>query len=398
MPYTKAYIPYGCYYSTPFVRWNGAIKQENSVELGATTARRWFVEKNIDPKVMDFLYFGLTIAQPMSFYGHVYSSAVIQNREKEVPALQVNQVCTTSATTLALAANDIELGTHEAVFTLATDRTSCTPLLVVPEPRSGSVVTENLVLDNFNRDPSPGAGLKMIQTAEAVAKEMGITREECDEIALLRYEQYADALKNNREFQKRYLFPIQYGNKKAVKNIEADEGITPTTKESLEQLKPVEPNGVLTFGTQTHPADGNAGIMVTSLDKAKELSKDAGITVQIISYGVLRVQAGRMAGAPAPALALAVKNAGLKISDLKQVKTHNPFIVNDVNLGKKLGLDQKIINNYGSSLVYGHPQGPTAGRAIIELIETLAMQGGGYGAFTGCAAGDVAASMVIKVN
>ena len=105
-----------------------------------------------------------------------------------------------------------------------------------------------------------------------------------------------------------------------------------------------------------------------------------------------------MAGAPAPALKKATEAAGIKISDLSQVKTHNPFIVNDINTSKQLNIDQKIINNYGSSMVYGHPQAPTAGRAIIELIEALAIQGGGYGAFTGCAAGDIAASMVIKVD
>ncbi|MPN32833.1 3-ketoacyl-CoA thiolase [bioreactor metagenome] len=62
-----------------------------------------------------------------------------------------------------------------------------------------------------------------------------------------------------------------------------------------------------------------------------------------------------------------------------------------------MGIDQKHINNYGSPMIFGHPQAPTAGRAIIELIEALAVQGGGYGAFTGCAAGDLGASLIVKV-
>lgn len=399
MKFSKAYIPYGGYFSSPFVRWNGSLKAENSVELGAATARRWFVDKQIDPTILDFLYFGHTTAQPFSFFGHPYSAAVILGRKKEIPALQLNQVCATSCTTLGLAAKDIELGEHEAVFSLSTDRNSSTPLLVVPDPISGAVVTENIVLDNFERDPSPGAGLKMYQTAEAVAKEAGITREECDETTLLRYEQYQDALANDRAFQKRYMFPVEsHLAKKKTIMIDADEGVTTTNREALARLKPVEPGGVLTFGSQTHPADGNCGTIVTTAEKAKALSKDPNITVQILSYGIVRVGPGRMAGAPVPALELALKDAGLKVSDLKQVKTHNPFIVNDVNLTKKLGISQKIINNYGSSLVYGHPVGPTAGRAIIELIEALAINGGGYGAFTGCAAGDIGVSLVIKVG
>lgn len=400
MLFSKAYIPYGGYFSSPFVRWNGSLKAENSVVLGAATARRWFLEKGIDPNALDFLYYGITTAQPLSFYGHAYSAAVILNRQgKEIPALQINQVCATSCTTLGLAAKDVETGEHEAVFSLATDRCSSTPLLVVPEPLSGGVATENIVLDNFERDPSPGAGLKMFQTAEAVAKEAGITREECDDVALLRYEQYQDALANDRAFQKRYMFPVEVKvSKRKVNIIDADEGISPTTREGLSKLKPVQPEGVLTFGSQTHPADGNCGTIVTTKEKAKELSTDPAITVRILSYSIIRVGAGRMAAAPAPALERALMDAGISVNQLKQVKTHNPFAVNDVNLSKKLGIDQKIINNYGSSMIYGHPQGPTAGRAIIELIEALVLNGGGYGAFTGCAAGDIGSSLVIKVD
>ncbi|KLU64817.1 3-ketoacyl-CoA thiolase [Desulfosporosinus acididurans] len=400
MKFTKAYIPYGGYFSSPFVRWNGSLKGDNSVILGASTARRWFVEKQIDPNGLDFLYYGITTAQPLSFYGHAYSAAVILDRQgKDIPALQINQVCATSCTTLGLAAKDIETDSHGEIFALSVDRTSSTPLLVCPDPLTGAVSTENIVLDNFERDPSPGAGLAMFQTAEAVAKEAGITREECDEIAVLRYEQYLDALANDRAFQKRYMFPLEaHLNKKKIQIIAEDEGVTPSTKEGMAKLKPVTPNGVLTFGSQTHPADGNCGTIVTTKERAQEISKDPNITVQILSYAITRVGAGRMAAAPVPALELALKDAGLKAADLSQIKTHNPFVVNDVNLSKKLGVNQKIVNNYGSSMIYGHPQGPTAGRAVIELIEALAVQGGGYGAFTGCAAGDIGASLVVKVN
>lgn len=400
MKFTKAYIPYGGYYSSPFVRWNGSLKGENSVTLGAATARRWFLKKKIDPNVLDFLYYGITTAQPLSFYSHAYTAAVILDRQgKEIPALQINQVCATSCTTVGLAATNIETESHEAVFAMAVDRCSSTAMIICPDPLTGSLTTENIVLDNFERDPSPGAGLKMYQTAEAVAKEAGITREECDEVALMRYEQYQDALADDRAFQKRYMFPVEaHISRKNIQIIDSDEGISPTTKEGLAKLKPIEANGVLTYGSQTHPADGNCGIIVTNKEKARALSIDPSISVQVLSYSIVRIGPGRMAGAPVPALELSLKDAGLRVKDLKQVKTHNPFAVNDVNLGKKLGINQKVINNYGSSMIYGHPQGPTAGRAIIELIEALAVQGGGYGAFTGCAAGDIGVSLVLKVN
>lgn len=399
MAYTKAFIPYGGYYSTPFVRWNGSLKSENPITLSAETARRWFAEKNLDPTVLDFLYLGTTVVNPLSFYGHAYAAAVILDRKKEIPALSMNQVCATSTTTLGLAANDIELGNFDSVFCLSTDRCSSTPIVVAPNPRTGSLDIENVVLDNFKRDPSPGAGLQMYQTAEAVAREVGITRQECDEIALLRYHQYLDALANDREFQKRYMFAAEVReSKRDIRLISEDEGVRPVTAEELAKLKTIEEGGVLTYGSQTHPADGNCGLIVTTRDKARELSTDKNIPVQILSYGIVRIGAGRMAAAPVPALELAARKAGIRISDLSQVKTHNPFAVNDANLGRMLNIDQRIINNGGSSLIYGHPQGPTAGRSIMELVELLAKQGGGYGAFTGCAAGDIGASIVIKVG
>jgi acetyl-CoA acetyltransferase len=137
---------------------------------------------------------------------------------------------------------------------------------------------------------------------------------------------------------------------------------------------------------------------VTNREKAKEMSSDPGIEIQIVSYGFARVARGYMAAAPVPAAEMALQNAALKIEDMKVVKTHNPFIVNDINMAKKMGCDVMAMNNYGSSIVYGHPQAPTAGRLIAELLEELVMLGGGYGLWAGCAAGDTAAAMIFKVG
>jgi len=102
----------------------------------------------------------------------------------------------------------------------------------------GEVISENWMMDNFNSDPN--AGLKMIQTAENVARDIGTSKEECDAVTLRRYEQYQDALANDRAFQKRYMFPVEVRvSKKKTVVLEADEGITPTTAEGLAKLKPV---------------------------------------------------------------------------------------------------------------------------------------------------------------
>ena len=95
---------------------------------------------------------------------------------------------------------------------------------------------------------------------------------------------------------------------------------------------------------------------------------------------------------------MALKNANLKIDDIKVIKTHNPFAVNDIYFSKHFNVSVEKMNNYGSSLIFGHPQGPTAGRLIIEMIEELVLLGGGYGLFTGCAAGDTGAALIVKVS
>lgn len=239
----------------------------------------------------------------------------------------------------------------------------------------------------------------MIQTAENVAKDAGITREQCDALTLRRYQQYQDALADDRAFQKRYMFPVEVAvSKKKNILVEVDEGVTESTTEGLAGLRPVIPDGVHTFGSQTHPADGNCGLSVTTREKAKELSADPNVEIQLISYGYARSKKGYMAAAVYPASQMALDKAGISVDDVKAIKTHNPFAVNDIYLAQKLNVDVDEINNYGCSMIYGHPQAPTAGRSIIEGIEAVVMAGGGYLLWGGCAAGDTGGGMVLKIG
>ena len=398
--YTKAFIPYKGYYSTPFSRWQGSMQNDNAVELGANTARRWFLEKKkVEPTVLDYMYFGSTVAQNHWFVAHNYAAAILTDDKKFVPALFVNQACATSTTILNLLAKDMELGVYDVGFGLMADRCSNGPHTIWPDPLGpgGQPDREDWNMDNFSGTPRHRAA--MVQTAENVAAEHGITKEECDAVVLRRFQQYQEGIANDRAFQKRYIFaPEVTVTRKKKKLMEEDEGWTATTAEGLAKLKPVVPGGCLSFGAQTFPADGNCGIIVATRDKAKELSDDPKMEIQIISYGYARVKPMFMPAAPIPASQMALANAGLKVSDMKAIKTHNPFAVNDVAFAKVMGNDVMKMNNNGSSLIYGHPQGPTGGRAIAEMIEELVLLGGGYCLFTGCSAGDTAAALIIKVG
>ena len=398
--YTKAYIPYGGYYSSPFCRWQMSMQHDNACLLGPKTARRWFLEKkSLDPTIIDYLYFGTTVAQHYWFHSHQMAGAILTDNQKFVPGLFIHQACSTSTTILNLIAKDLELGVYTVGYGLMTDRCSNGPHTTWADPLGpgGQPDREDWNMDNFGGPPI--LRVAMAETAENVAKEIGLTKEECDAVVLRRYEQYQDALKDDRAFQKRYIFaPLCTVDKKRTKLVEKDEGWTKTTAEGLAALKPFRPGAAHSFGAQTFPADGNCGIIVTTRDRAKELSTNPSIEIQIISYGFARVKPAFMPAAPVPAAQMALDIAGLKASDIKAVKTHNPFAANDLNLARKLGFDVMEMDNYGCSLIYGHPQGPTAGRAIIEMIEELTILGGGYGLFAGCAAGDTAAALIVKVG
>lgn len=394
---TKAFIPYKGYYSTPFCRWQGVMSNENAIVLGAETARRWLSEKNWSAAIFDYLYFGNTIGQPHQFYAAPWAAAIMG--ADAIPGIAVNQACTTGATCIYHAAMAVETGMAHTSFVLTTDRTSNGPHTIWPNPNGpgGEVISENWLMDNFNADPN--VGIKMIETAENLAKEEGFTKVQCDELSLIRYQQYTQALENDRKFQRRYLFPAQIRiSRKKATLVEADEGVLATTADGLAKLKPLIPGGTISYGAQPHPADGNASMVVTTETKARELSADPGITIQVISYGYAREKKGYMPAAPVPAARMALEKANLKINDMTVIKTHNPFAVNDLNFAKKMEITPDSFNNYGSSLIYGHPQGPTATRLIIEGIEEAVLKGGGYMLWSGCAAGDCGAALLIKIG
>jgi len=394
---TKAYIPYRGYFSSPFARWQGSMANENSIVLAAETAKRWLAEKNWDAKIFDYLFLGITVHQPHGFYGGPWAAAMMG--ATGIPGVLVSQACSTSTIAIYQASMGVETDLFKTPICLMTDRCSNGPHAIWPNPvgPGGQVISEDWLMDNFNRDP--WAREAMIKTAENVSKEAGITREQCDAVTLRRYQQYRDGLADDRAFQKRYMFPVMLKvSKKQTVMLEADEGVMETTAEGLAGLRPVLPDGVHTFGAQTHPADGHCAITVTTREKAKELSADPKVQIQIVSYGYARTKPAYMAAAVYPAVQMALENAGISAADAKAIKTHNPFAANDIFLADKLGIDVNSINNYGCSLIFGHPQGPTAGRLIIEGIEEVVMAGGGYMLFGGCAAGDTAAAMVVKVG
>jgi acetyl-CoA acetyltransferase family protein len=395
----KAEIPYGAYWSTPFARWQGSFANLHSVEFAAHVAQRELKKRKIDPKQFDYGVLGFSVPQNHSFFGLPWLMGMAGAGQASGPTLM--QACATGVRTLLSGAQEIEVGMASTALVINCDRTSNGPHLYYPNPRGpgGTGGAENWVMDNFGCDPL--GGHSMLKTAENVAAKHGITTAEQHEVVLRREQQYRDALKDGSAFLKRFMtlpFEVPVPNfKKTASTIEGDEAVSSSTPEGLAKLKPVAEGGTVTFGGQTHPADGNAAIVLTTREKARELSTNKKIAVRLQGFGMARAALAYMPEATVPAAQRALDQAGRTFKDLAAIKTHNPFAVNDIFFARQTGADLMSMNNYGCSLVWGHPQAPMGTRAIIELIEELVQRGGGYGLFTGCAAGDTGMAVVLEV-
>ena len=399
MNMANAFIPYGSYWSTPFAKWQGPLANLNSIRLAAEVGRRFLEARRIPKERIDLGILGITNPQPGSFYGLPWLTGMLGL--ESVPGPTVQQACATSARALQMAAAEVAQGSAGCALVVCADRMSNGPVVYYPDASApgGNGLTEKWTLDNFGHDPF--AKNAMIDTAENASERFKISSAELNEVTLARFAQYQAALADDRAFQRRYMVEAPLsdsGFRRQTGVLGADEGIFPTTAEGLAKLKPVKPDGTHTFGTQTHPADGNAGAIVTTRERARELSADKNIEVELLGFGQARVENGFMPLAPAPAAQVALKRAGLGIKDVDAVKTHNPFAANDIAFARETGFPLERMNNYGCSLIWGHPQGPTGLRSIIELIEELALRGGGVGLFSGCAAGDSGMAAVLRVS
>ena len=398
--FDRVEIPYGCYWSTPFVRWQGTLQHLHSIKFAAHVARRELDQRKIDPKIFDAGVLGMSVYQHQSFYGTPWFMGLLGAPQAPGPTL--SQVCASGVRAPILASMEIASGLAQIVLAATTDRCSNGPHTYYPAAKApgGTGVAEDVVIDSFQCDPL--GGHSMLQTAENVAAKHSISTTEQHEVVLRRYAQYEDALADDHAFQKRYMdLPFAVPDpqfRKTAEEIDGDQGVFASTAEGLAKLKPIIEGGTVTFGGQTHPADGNAAMIITRRDQARDLATDAAVRIRILSAGQTRAELGYMPEAPYGAAYSALEQADLSFADMDAIKTHNPFAVNDIIFAREAGVSVEGMNNFGSSLIWGHPQAPTGMRLIIELIEELVMRGGGRGLFTGCAAGDTAMALVLSVD
>jgi acetyl-CoA acetyltransferase len=389
----RARIPYGTWGSSYFPAWQtSALAEVNIGQFAGESMNRILGMRKVPKSELEYLVIGSTIPWHWKFWNAPLVASCMGHR---IPGYHVEQACATGLQATLLAAGEVGTGSYDVVGVLTFDRTSDSPVGVFPERRAHER-THALsdVWDNFGFDPATGNA--MIAAAGKTARKYNSDRNEVDDVAFCRYQQYFDAKESG--FLDRVLVPLEVLNVQGrpLGRIDDDLGVRRVTRGGLRAMP--ELDTCVTGGSQTHASDGMATLLVASEDRVKDLSPRPEIDIQFVAKTEMRTHPSLMPEAPAFAVQKLLNKCGMTMTDMAVVKNHNPFAVNDVIFSKVLDYDWQKMNNTGCPLVWGHPQGPTLTRVIIEALEEAVDLGGGNVLIFGCAAGDIGIAAILKVS
>ncbi len=391
--YPEARIPYGTWGTSFFPAWQASpLAEVNIGQFAGEAMGRILSLRRVPVRRIDHLIIGSTVPWHWKFWN---ATVVASCMGRRVPGFQMEQACATGLQAVLLAGAQVQSGASRAVGVLTFDRTSDSPVGVFPERRAHrrtEVISD--VWDNFGFDPATGKA--MLTSAGNVARKHRIERREVDELTAHRYEQYFAA--RGRGFLDRFAVPLEVLNMQGrpMGTIAEDTGVKQLSLDTLRGMRELEK--CVTPGTQTHAADGMATMLVTTPELARELSPRPEVAITMVAKAEVRVGPSLMPEAPAMAVKALLQRTGLTMDDMAVVKDHNPFAVNDAVFARVMNYDWRRMNNTGSPLVWGHPQGPTLTRVTIEALEEAVDLGGGNVLVFGCAAGDVGIAALFHVN
>jgi acetyl-CoA acetyltransferase len=386
-------IPYGTWGNSYFPAWQTSpLAEVNIGQFAGEAMGRILGKRKVPRQQLEYLVVGSTVPYHWKFWT---APMVAYCMGRRLPGCHVEQACATGLQAICVAAGQVQSGTCNVAGVLTYDRTSDSSVGIFPERRAPQrTVAIGDVWDNFGFDPSTGGS--MLASAGLASRKYKLDRKEVDEVTAYRYEQYYEAKKTG--FLERTAFPLEVLNMqgKPMGRIDDDLGVRRVSLDSLRAMR--ELDTCVTGGTQTHPSDGLATLLVSTPAKAKELSPKPEIDIQLVAKVEIRTSPGLMPEAPALAVQKLLERTGLAMDDMKVVKNHNPFAANDVIFSKVMGYDWHKMDRTGCSLVWGHPHAATLARTTIEGLEEAVSLGGGYVLIFGCAAGDVGIAAVFKVS
>jgi acetyl-CoA acyltransferase len=298
----------------------------------------------------------------------------------KVPGMTVNRYCSSGLETIAIASSKINAGMDNCIIAGGAQSMSLVPM-------GGWRIAPNATYAKSNPDWYWNMGL----TAEAVAKEFNISRDDQDEFAYNSHMKALRALEEKRfandictiEVEENYIDGKgKMASRKSV--VDTDEGPRAnTTIEALAKLKPVfAQGGSVTAGNSSQTSDGAAFVMVMSEAMVKELNLTP--IARLVTYAVAGVPPRIMGIGPIEAIPKAIKQAGLTQNDIQQIELNEAFASQSLAVIRKLGLDPNIVNVNGGAIALGHPLGCTGAKLTVQLLNEMKKREQKYGMVTMC--------------
>lgn len=381
---------------TPIGSFRGSLSPLSAVELGAVTVQRLLESSGLHPEQIDELVFGQVLTAGCG-QNPARQTAITAGLPVSTPATTVNLVCGAGLKAVQLAAQAIRCGDADVVIAGGQESMSNAPYLL-DDARSGlrfghtglqdSMITDGL-WDAFN-------DYHMGITAENVAREYDISREQQDAFALRSQQKAASAIETGRFDAEIAPVTVKQG-KRAPQIVRHDEQPRPeTTAGQLAQLRPafLHDEGTVTAGNASTLNDGAAAVLLMSEEKARE----SGLPVlgHIVSYAVTGVDPSMMGIGPVSACRTALARAGWTLDDVDLIEANEAFAAQALAVGKELGWDEQNVNVNGGAIALGHPIGASGCRILVTLLHEMQRRGVTKGLATLCVGGGQGIALTVE--
>jgi acetyl-CoA C-acetyltransferase len=379
---------------TPIGSFGGALKETPAIKLGAVVIAEAVKRAHLAPDQVGEVIVG-NILQAGLGLNPARVAALEAGIPIEVPSYTVNKACGSSIKAVSLGAQSILLGEVDVVVAGGMESMSTTPYLL-RRTRWGQRLGHGQVEDAILADglTCPITSVHMGVTAEQIARKYGISREEQDRFAVRSQEKAQRAVKDGK-FETE-IVPVQIPQPKGDRLLFAqDEYPRETTLERLARLKPAfQEGGTVTAGNASGINDGASAVVVTSMQKARELGLKP--LAAIRSWASAGVDPSFMGMGPVPACRKALERAELKPHEIDLYEIHEAFAAQVLGVLRELPVPEEKLNIHGGGIALGHPIGASGARILTTLLYALHDRGGRYGLATGCIGGGQGIAMVVE--
>jgi acetyl-CoA acyltransferase len=370
----------------------GALKTTRPDAMAAAAIRAAIERADgLDPALVDDVILGCAMPEAEQGLNVARIAALRAGLPDAVPAQTVNRFCSSGLQTIALAANQIRSGQGEVIVAGGVESMSLVSM-------SGNFFSPSPELVDMN----PEVYMPMGLTAEEVAKQFSVSREDQDAFALRSHQNAAaaiDAGKFKGEIVPLDVSVTQFdGQSAATKNFtfDTDEGVRrDTSLEALAKLKPAfHVMGSVTAGNSSQTSDGAAAVVVMSADKAQELGLKP--LARFVSFAVAGVPPEVMGIGPKAAIPKALKLAGLSLEDIDLIELNEAFAAQSLAVIRSLEMDVEKVNVNGGAIALGHPLGCSGAKLTVSLINEMKRRDSRYGLVTMCIGGGMGAAGIFE--